>query len=219
MNRGIALAIILIIGLVIYLMVDSAQFDDEREAIKATIYDLAVEAESINILPTSVQVPGKAAPTDVINKKVADSKEFFSKYFAKSSRQGYSTLDYFGGDMSASFEENNTNCSYVTSCKFEIKNVSRLKKLTSNYARGNVRVRTSIETIGNPRFINLFMPTYANENAFYNSDGEIKLDKEKHTYTSEIEYNNVVFRKVAGEWKVAEAGWYETFDSATSEGR
>jgi hypothetical protein len=195
-NRGIALAIILAAGLVIYLGVDAARFDTEKLAIKDMVTAYAKESESVMILPESVQKHGENAPEEVIEQKIKEDNEIFTKYLTKLGmhRDLYqsaveTTEDYF--------KYNNDICAYVTECNFTITDISNIKKSGHNLATGDIIVKNTVTTIGRPQSFSLLTGASLVNEITYQSNEEI------HTYSQEITFTDVIFRKVNDQWKVA----------------
>jgi len=94
----------------------------------------------------------------------------------------------------------------VTDCQLEIQDVTDLKKIGLDIAVGSVRLRTEVKVIGNPFFLNLF--TSATMGNSY--------DTLEHVYTNEVVFNNVTFKKVDGNWKIAEINGYSTHEYKTA---
>ena len=80
-NRGIVLAILLIIGLACYLIVDNIAFKDEREAIKQVLEDYAKDMGTFLLLPEQYREIGVSVPDSVVENKIKENNELVNKYF------------------------------------------------------------------------------------------------------------------------------------------
>jgi len=83
-NRGVLLAAVLLIGLILYLIIDNLSFAGEKDAIKDMLFDYAEAAETAMILPADVRKPGEKISEDIINKKINESKVALGKYLTYS---------------------------------------------------------------------------------------------------------------------------------------
>ncbi|MCL1853529.1 MAG: hypothetical protein FWF88_10970 [Peptococcaceae bacterium] len=109
-------------------------------------------------------------------------------------------------------KENNDRCAYITECKFEVVNVTKFRKISTGLAIGDVVVRSSLQTIGQPTCLVMFMQVPADMSRdFYYDDRQgsgPEIDTTTHSYNNEITFIDVYFKKANGTWKVAEAGGY-----------
>jgi len=215
-NRGIVLAVVLLIGLSCYLVYDSFAFKKEKEYIISTVLNYAIESEKMSILPQSEIKAGEKPSDTAVKQKIEENKEIIAKYMTDSANPwGGSAQKYTASENESLFLDNSGSCSYLTDCNFEV-NVTKLKKVGPDIAKGKISVKSTIKTIGNPRYIRLFWGAQANEsNNEYRGDMyykpgifETEIDTEKHSYTSEGSFENVLFKKVNGVWKISDIGWY-----------
>ena len=79
-NRGIVLAIVLVIGLSCYLVVDNIAFKEEREAIKQVIENYTKDMETFLLLPEQYREIGVAVPDSVIEDKTKENNILIKKY-------------------------------------------------------------------------------------------------------------------------------------------
>ncbi|MCL1790924.1 MAG: hypothetical protein FWG40_06135 [Peptococcaceae bacterium] len=214
-NRGIVLAIIVAIALTGYLIVDGVAFASEKTAIRDMLAAYAQEAETMSVLPEDVRQPGKKAPMSTIEKKMEQTKPIMEKYLTDSVSWNGSAYLNAQTSLEYALKENNDLCAYVTECKFDVTNVSKLRKITTDLAIGDVTVRANIQTIGRPTYLLMFMqiPADMNNGIFFNNKPGIgsEVDTTPHTYSKEITFLEVYFKKTNGTWKVAETNggyWY-----------
>ena len=212
------LAIVLLIGLIGWLIVDAAAFNTEKTVIADMITAWAKEAEGMMILPEDIQQPGEKAPKDAIARKMEQNNAVLGKYLTNDSISwSLPPHQNIRSSLESAFEQNNDGCAYVTECTLEIVKVEKLKKLGANIAVGNITVRAGIRTIGQPMFLRLFYTEPAGTNyggamkeqvTVYEISGSSEIDTEAHSYTSEVTYIDVYFKKTDGTWKVAGISGY-----------
>ena len=106
-NRGIVLAIVMLIGLSGYLTVDSLAFKDEREAIKQVLENYAEDMANMVLLPEQYREIGVSAPDSVIEEKNKKNKELVGKYFMNSTT-GYSWNWNIRDSVTSNLEEMHT---------------------------------------------------------------------------------------------------------------
>ncbi|MCL1917901.1 MAG: hypothetical protein FWG14_06240 [Peptococcaceae bacterium] len=216
-NRGIVLAGLLLAGLVIYLYCDGQAFGTEETAIKDMLTAYAEEAETMMVLPGDVNKPGEKIPSDAIAQKLESNKPILEKYLTGSISGGSSAYSSAQFGLEDAFDNNKDLCAYVSECKFEI-DVTGLKKIGTNMAKGSITVRTHIKTLGKPLYLKLFRTAHVEEESANNNNiarnsltdtsfrppADQEIDTETHSYTQETTLRNVYFKKVDGIWKVAE---------------
>jgi len=211
-NRGIVLAAVLLIGLVSYLIVDSIMFSNERVEIKAMVAEYANLAEQLMILPESAQKPGQPALDDEVQAKIEESKFKLGQYLTSSvSNRDISAFERVTMSLEHSFKSNQNLCAYVLECEFAIIDVKGLKKHGTNTATGDIVVKTTIKTIGSPDYIKLLWQQNVTDNHGYFSGtkdggeeyGPETIDTEIHTMSNTVSFDDVVFKKVDGKWKIA----------------
>ncbi|MDR0286671.1 MAG: hypothetical protein LBI03_03035 [Clostridiales bacterium] len=198
-NRGIVLAVVLIFGLVIYLGVDAARFDTEKLAIKDMVTAYAKEAETLMILPEDVQIPGEGAPQEAVEQKINEDNEIFTKYLTRISVNRSVYLDAVM-NIEGDFKYNDQMCAYVTECNYTVTDISKLRKCGPNLAIGDIILKTSLKTIGNPVYFKLLMSLDADAFNLPNRD----IDVVTHSYSDEITYMDVIFKKIGNQWKIAQ---------------
>ena len=220
-NRGIVLAVILLVGLVGYLIYDGQAFDAERTAIKDMLTAYAQEAESMMVLPGDVNKPGEKIPSDAIAQKIESNKSILEKYLTSSISGGSSAYSSVQFGLENAFNTNKDLCAYVSECKLEIVDVTGLKKIGTNMATCTITVRSNIKTIGKPLYMNLFRDESVDDELSDTPSGnnttpngfsdnvrrqslQQDIDTEPHTFTHETTIRNVYLKKTDGVWKVAE---------------
>ena len=161
-NRGLVLAGLLVVGLVIYLAAGAILFRAEIPAIEQMIHDYAAEAESLMILPQELQTPGKPAPEAAIEAKIKESEPILRKYLSDTTVNRWSWPVYrnVSNAQKHSLESNQGDCSYVTGCSYLITGVKKVRKISTNLAIADIEVKATVDTIGSPSYIMLFEQEY-----------------------------------------------------------
>ena len=165
MNRGIALAVALAIGLTGYLIYENRTFDGEREEIRAMFESFMGEFTQLQILPEAYQEIGSVIPEAVIEQQVNAAKPLFEKHFTLKNTYGgdlrtYS-LDRFKGTMVYNWRGGER----VKNCKVEITKM-KITKYGTNMARAEIELRVTAETTAGAGVIPL------NQNGEYYQGGE-----------------------------------------------
>ena len=214
-NRGIVLAAVLLVGLIGYLLFDAITFSTEKETIKAMVSEYADLAGQIMVLPENARIPGKPAPADAVKAKIEDGKLNLGQYLTNNTdRRNTPMLDSVLTSLEYSFENNQHLCAYVLECDFTVIDVKGLKKHGADTATGDIVVKTAIKTIGSPDYIKLFWQQNVTDNMGFisaakmdgeQSDTEEVIDEETHTMSNTVTFEDVVFKKDNGKWKIASA--------------
>ena len=127
-NRGIVLAVLLVLGLIGYLVYDNARFNNtEKDAIKNMLEEYASVAGDLNILPDQERVPGKKPSEEAIKKKLEENRAVLEKYLT-TLKEYESQYNDAVRSLETIFKENAESCAYVTDCEFTVTSVKNLKK-------------------------------------------------------------------------------------------
>lgn len=98
-NRGIALAVALLLALTGYIIYDTVNFGPQKQEIQTLLTDYLTALPELNQLPEEYREFGKAVPEEVLQEKIQENNESLQELFTYSSR-GYNSLEY----MQESFE-------------------------------------------------------------------------------------------------------------------
>ncbi|MDD2361592.1 MAG: hypothetical protein PHH84_01340 [Oscillospiraceae bacterium] len=127
-NRGIVLAIVLIIGLSCYLTVDGIAFKDEKEAIKQVLEDYAEDMESFLLLPEQYREIGTSVPDSVIENKIKENNNLISKYFINGNTGGWNMKESITQDLERKLKNNQETGNKVKSFDASLKRVKSITK-------------------------------------------------------------------------------------------
>lgn len=212
-NRGIVLAILLVIGLIIYLIYDNARFASEKIAIQNMLNDYAKAAAEINILPEEEQKPGERPSQSALQKKLDESKAIINKYLTD--LHSYPARESALRELDRIFAENAERRAYVTECTFTIGPIEKIKKNGPKHAIANIPINIELKTIGKPKFFNLTVSEdtaqqYADWGKPTSGEGPgQEIDTKKYTYTLSYVLYDAQLIKEKGGWKIGQiAGWY-----------
>lgn len=103
-NRGLVLAAVLIVGLIIYIVFDSHNFKSEKPQIEQTVMNFVQALDEQNITPEKYRENGKRYSEEDAKKRTDDFTQFLDKYWisAESNNNGYDWAVYksdLKGDM------------------------------------------------------------------------------------------------------------------------
>jgi len=230
-NRGLVLAGILFIGLILYLAIGAAMFQSEIPVIEKMIHDYAEAAEDLMILPEEHQNPSVTVPMAVIDAKIKESEPILRQYLTdvKVTQWGRPALRTVATAQKDALESNRKARSFVTDAGFQITGVKRVRRVSSNLAIADIEVRTEIDTIGSPDYI-LFLqqewgrgdwdhrgpdmmvvPEYPNADKATDTFSDSDAEAETGSITQRVTFRDVYLKKIDGTWKISETSgswWY-----------
>lgn len=141
-NRGIIMAIVLVIGLSCYLTVDGIAFKKERETVKQVVENYIKDMQSFLLLPEQYREIDVNVPDAVIENKIKENNALVGKYFANTSHRGWNMKESIAGDLEHMLRNNKASGNIVKSYDAKLVKVSKISKYGSNL----VTVEASIET-------------------------------------------------------------------------
>jgi hypothetical protein len=202
-NRGVALAIILIVGLTVFFIVDAAAFEKEKPELKNFLEEFLEECAKINLLPEQYRVPGADIPEDVIEAKTKETKDFVDKYFTEyNSRQhqySVSTKQQIQWLTENMHQENQRNKNVIENLSYTLVDISGIQKQATNAVRISFTVSMNLSASPDVRFLNITQPVWGWGYMIYSNNTD-----EIQSMGSEFSMNITLF-KVNGEWKIADA--------------
>lgn len=219
MNRGLVLAGLLLIGLMVYLVAENIRFRSEVAVIEQTILDFAAETENLMVLPESAQKPGEPASDDVVEAKIAESEAVLRKYLSNNAVSRWSTAAYdrLSWGQRDCLVENQRTRAYITACHYSITEVKNIQKISPSLASADISFKMTVEAIGSASYLMLFTTEYNGGYYGYYSDvgysvnqqipadEEMPIDTETHNFSRQCSIEGVYLRKVDGAWKICEA--------------
>ena len=127
-NRGVALGILLVIGLAVYLTADDMAFAKERDAIKQVLEEYTKDMSAAHLLPEEYLEIGAVVPETVVENKIEENRELLGKYIpARTSGENYTQspmLDQFEQMLRLNRESGSKVKSYEASLT-RIRNISK----------------------------------------------------------------------------------------------
>lgn len=217
-NRGIILAILLVIGLIIYLIYDNAHFSSEKLAIQSMLNEYAKAASDINILPKEEQKPGERPSNAAIQKKLEENKVIVNQYLTDF-YDFNSAREHALNDLNIVFKQNAERGAYVTECTYTIKPIKTIKRNGPNHAIAEIPIHVELKTIGTPLFFALWSYNDTSDqhhrgDPVYDNSINSEINTKTYTYTMDFTFYHTQFIKENGKWKIAEIrGWYTGIDT------
>lgn len=211
LNRGIALAVVIVIVLVTYLTVQAAQFQNEKDGIRKVFEDYGNELKNVIVLPEDLQNPGDKIPANVLDGLIENVQSKMKKFYSDNVYSSYSQAENSMTYIDEMLTYNGENGVYVTEANFEVLNLSEVRQAGTGYAKANVLIKATVKTVGKAAYLNPFFSEYTNESYWeggYESDEE--KDLEKHTFITECQFIDVLLKKVGDEWKISEMNGYSS---------
>jgi|LSQX01.2.fsa_nt_gb hypothetical protein len=214
-NRGIVLAVLLVLGLIGYLVYDNARFNNtEKDAIKNMLEEYASVAGDLNILPDQERVPGKKPSEEAVKKKLEENRAVLEKYLT-TLKEYESQYNDAVRSLETIFKENAESCAYVTDCEFTVTSVKNLKKNGPRHALADIDIKVNMKTIGKPGFFTMTGEQSTSGDRFYvyhekgefesEPETENEIDTKTYTYSWEYSLYRAQLEKTDGRWKIASA--------------
>ncbi len=204
MNRGVLLGGIIVVGLVIYIVVDTVNFKKDIPMFEQFIEDYYADISEIAVTPKENQ---SVKDLDITEKELARAKEEYSS-FIDENWTNYSNEFYYymtkedviaGLDNSNGIQTKNFE-GYVTNWSYKLSRI-KVNKLGPNIISITYTDDVTVEFTGNPLIMNvdgLATPSLMN---FIKNYEELKgkVNMEKATSSNE---RTIKLKKVDGEWKI-----------------
>ncbi|NLZ45290.1 MAG: hypothetical protein GX896_01215 [Clostridiales bacterium] len=188
-NRGIVLAIVLLIGLVVFVMVDNHNFKSEKAEIEKMTEDYVAGINDFNAAYYKEKFPNKKLTKEQEDKILSQGKEIFNKLWISGKPSGSTQWSSHKTDMMSTLDyhvkDNQFQQSIVQECNFNIKEM-KVSKNGPNSALVDVTMNSKV--IGSGDII-AFSPS-GTDNMLYTeqpSDVEqLKLVKGEGLFTVEL---------------------------------
>ena len=209
MNRGVALAIVLVIGLGGFLIVDAVTFSKEEPILKEFLEEYLQEYSQIILLPEQYREIDADIPDDVINAKNEESKKFIEKYFTEynTNNRNYnnSSMQNITNGLKFIFQYNKDNGYCIKNAECSLSNISSIQKQGTNAVRINFKVNMKVSASPQAQYVFLTQ-TYSSVDNRYNNSTDSKNIADE---TLESDFT-VILLKINGNWKIAEVqgGYY-----------
>lgn len=142
MNRGVALAIVLVIGLAVCLTVESVRFEGEREVIRARVEGLLADASGLNVFPDEYNVPGAQLPEDVKQRqkdRIAEVRERYGFPYGSA---------YQWEGLTDSAESRDPGRGIIYSERYTAESLNKIRPQGSGYASAELEFSYTAEYAG-----------------------------------------------------------------------
>jgi len=199
-NRGIALALALLIGLIVYVSIDQKSFDKESGTIKAFIESYFDEAEAFCVTPESLRSISENLPKSELVRVSDAYKKLFDKYWEASDQQSGS---YFAANLSYMRQRTDNSMAsfkgYITKADISIKKVKSLKKIAPQTAMFSAEVSSAYEYAGRPEIPD---PVWGSMYYSYGGDqSEISNEIKGTESRGDVDF---VLKRTDGQWKICQ---------------
>lgn len=206
-NRGVILAIVLIIVMTCYVMIDKMIFNSEKQLIQETFEQYM--DDYIKALPTDKDfVAGGAVWTDAAQKKEIEKLQTVINTYWTSTNYVTALQMYrmnsksdILSNIQVAYSNPKETVGYVKASEYNVKEI-KISKNGPNGAILSCKLRVKIDTIGTSNYIDLEGDIHQST-MYYPMSAEIKKP-DTLALTAETEYNyNIELLRVNGEWKLA----------------
>ena len=208
-NRGLVLAAVLLVGLVIYIVVDTHNFKSEKPQIEQTVMNFVQALGEQNITPEEYREKGKRYSEEDAKKRTDDFARFLDEYWisAESDGNGYNWAVYksdLKNDMKEIIDDTN---GYITDFNAEIRDC-KISKDGPNAALADCTVK--IVFVGLPDFA-----VIGAGGIDYNYIGQELESDEKLVKVSIEQSCSFGLERTSDGWKITKNEWYDMNSSRT----
>lgn len=204
MNRGVALAIVLLAGLIIFFIADNAVFAKEEPMLKDWLEEYLQECEKVNLLPEEYREAGANVPDEVIEAKTQELKDFVEKYFTEFKRYDNAYYTSAKKQMNlladAMFKENKSTGNTIQDVQFSLVVINGVRKQATNAVLLHFRVNVNITASPQARFVEIARPGWNAIPIMGRTTGSTNEVQEM----TNVYQTAVTLFKVGGVWKIAE---------------
>ena len=197
MNRGIALAVVLVIGLVTFLVVDNIRFDKERDVIRTQITKLLEKGAGMNVFPAQYNEPGKEIPESAADEKVKQARAFLETYYTNTN-----DAQFFLDCIETSLRERDPGTGIVYSEEYKLERVKSIHPQGSGYASARVEFTYHAEYAGTLDLYTVLGNTNISYTGYYGEEGPDDGDINRRMRLTVRCESPVELVKVDGQWKI-----------------
>lgn len=155
-NRGIVLAIALIIGLTCYLAVDSIAFNEEREIIRQRLEEYARDLTNMMLLPEQFREVGTEAPETLLEVKAREGRRLAAEYFSSGLGRGWSMRDNVAGSLEHMFRGNEERGEKIQSYEANLTRIRSITKHGTNLVTVEADITTTVIATADAGVFNVF---------------------------------------------------------------
>ena len=123
-NRGLWLAGIAIIIVVISIMIDDSRFKNEKEEIANTVYDFADEVEKALLSPEGITTGKEEWTDEKIEEEKNEILDIYNKYWTKTSvnsyLEPYAGIGEYSDEVKQMLKEMEMNKGYISNVKLDL---------------------------------------------------------------------------------------------------
>lgn len=215
-NRGIVLGIILLIGLVIFLVIDDQNFQKQQPEIQRMVEQYLQDVSEISIFPEQYQKIGEEVPAEAVEEKKKEIEDILNQYWVKrADSSNYMDREWISAEWKVMIDENSRGNGFVSEW--------------SGMALGNVKVTKTgpgCARVVFPYSIVVEIHGMANSNSLtgilYTDHGgasteiseEEKQKIRKYSATGEFQADLI---QVDGTWKFSEAPYHSVSSAVLAE--
>ncbi len=204
MNRGVLLGGIIVVGLVIYIAVDTVNFKKDIPMFEQFIEDYYANISEIAVTPEENQ---SVKDLDITKKELARVREEYSSFIDENWTNYSNDLYYYTTKEDVIRNVNNFNGietknleGYVTNWSYKLSEI-KVNKLGPNIISITYVDDVTAEFTGNPLVMNVDGLTLPNFMGFSRNYEELK-GKEKMEKATLSNQRTIKLKKVDGKWKI-----------------
>lgn len=148
-NRGIILAVILVVAVGIYATADTLSFRRQTKEIEQIVRDYVEQSAQLTILPSPYNQRGMSADTDVVQQKLSEAEQVLRLYWSfRSDEYGFNQSEALLGSVREYLQYNAQGLGSITSAKGMVQYIHSIRKTGSNRAEISFSYTGSVRYVG-----------------------------------------------------------------------
>ena len=114
-NRGIVLGVILLIGLVIFLVIDDQNFQRQQPEIQRMVEQYLQDVSEISIFPEQYQKIGEEVPVQVVEEKKKEVGDVLNRYWVRQTGTvNYQNWESISLEWNSMIDQNSKGNGYIS---------------------------------------------------------------------------------------------------------
>ena len=211
-NRGIVLGVILLIGLVIFLVIDDQNFQRQQPEIQRMVEQYLQDVSVISIFPEQYQKIGEEVPVQVVEEKKKEVGDVLNRYWVRQTGTvNYQNWESISLEWNSMIDQNSKGNGYISDWSGLPMGSVKITKTGPGAAKAVFPYSIVVEVHGIADSNTLTGCLYTNQGISPDQASEEEKQKvQKYSVSGEFQVDMI---QMNGSWKFAE-GYYSSVSSA-----
>lgn len=200
-NRGIALGVVLLIGLAVFIWQDEATFQKETPAIEHTVTSYLDAMSKINTFEPNLQKIGATMTKEQQTAKQQEIKKIIDQYWTESNVRNGMPKSMLLEQVNQMVTKNSNGKGYIQKFTVRLNGTPTIKKTGPGSASADVRYDVVMEYAGTPMYL---LGEYADITSHLSGkepSSDAKVDETRKRYTVNVQAD-AELEKIDGTWKL-----------------